>query len=93
MKKKSIGNDFKELMLTDFVKNKAASHRECWAKRMNDQTKKQVRFDLGANHDDSLEIESAEEELNRKLTDKEIELLIKKFHSEVVRQHRSNSYA
>ncbi len=70
----------------------AISHLECWKDRYFGYTKAKLEFDLDVNHDDSLEIEQAEYELQRKLKDHEYYYLINKFHKEVVNQYINYSY-
>ena len=91
--KKNISADFKSLLTKEYISNMAECHREAWQDRMKSQTKAQVKFDLDMNHDDSLEIERAEEDLKRELTDDERKQLINKFHSEVVKQHHKTDYS
>lgn len=77
--------------LKEFLKNNlygmAESHLDCWKDRYFGYTKARLEFDLSINHDDSLEIENAENELNRKLTDNEIYYLCNQFHKEVIKQY------
>lgn len=88
--KKQIGNDLRALLLrTDFLRYCAESHYEGWKTRYEGKRKKDVAFDLRMNHDDSIEIERAEENLKRKLTDDEIDYLGQKFHAAVVKIHNS----
>lgn len=64
--------DFKILITSEFINNRAISHLEAWKERYNNYTRKrEARFDLNVNHDPSLEIENAEEILGRKLSDNE----------------------
>lgn len=58
----------------------AESHIETWKERYYGYTKRKLAFDLEINHDDSLEIEDAEWNLKRKLSDGEKEYLIRQFH-------------
>lgn len=64
----------------------AESHIETWKERYYGYTKRKLAFDLEINHDDSLEIEDAEWNLKRKLSDGEKEYLIRQFHKEVIKQ-------
>lgn len=66
------------------------SHLECWKDRYFGYTKSRLEYDLDVNHDDSLEIENAEYDLERKLEDYEIEYLVRQFHKEVVKQYVKN---
>lgn len=60
-------------------------HLQCWFKdRYLGKTKAEITFDLNVNHDNSGEIENAEDELKRKLTDKEETHLLYKFHKSVI---------
>lgn len=47
-------------------------------------TKEELGSDLDREHDDSLEIERAEDELGRELNDEEKEYLVRVFHKAVV---------
>ena len=83
---KTINQDFKQLIKTDFINNQAQGHLEAWTDRYREhKNKKDVSFDLKVNHDPSLEIERAEEELNRKLTDDESEKLVDLFNKSVIK--------
>jgi hypothetical protein len=79
--------------IKNYVKNNveslAESNIEAWKERYsNYRTSKALSFDLNVNHDPSLEIEAAEEELERKLTDDERSYLIEQFNKEVVRVYK-----
>lgn len=84
MKKKVIGQDLK-LYVEKEVSDMAESHIECWKDRYFRKSKKDIRFDLLMNHDNSLEVERTEEDLKRKLTDDEINYLNRKFIQRVVK--------
>ena len=84
--KKIIGSDLRDF-ISSTISDTAENHLEAWKPRYATYGKvSQVRFDLSVNHDDSLEIEYAEEELKRKLNDDEIEFLADKFHKAVVKK-------
>ncbi len=85
-KTERVGADLKE-----FIKNTinatAINHLESWASRYAPYKRvSQVRFDLGVNHDSSQEIEYAEDELKRKLNDKEHDFLVERFNIEVCKE-------
>lgn len=84
MKKKVIGQDLK-LYVEKEIGNMAESHIECWKDRYFRKSKKDIRFDLVMNHDNSLEIERTEEDLKRKLTDDEHNFLNRKFIQQVTK--------
>ena len=84
-----IKKDLKEFLQNNLY-GMAESHLECWKERYFGYTKSRLEFDLDVNHDDSLEIENAEYELNRELKDYEVDYLIKQFHKEVVKQYVKN---
>lgn len=70
-----------------YIESVAESHLEAWKERYFGYTKERLEYDLSVNHDDSLEIESAEYELKRELTEDEKTYLTQKFHEEVVKQY------
>ena len=82
--KKNISKDFTDLLDNEYLTSMAESHLDCWKERYYRKSKKDLKFDLSVNHDDSLEIERVEEDLKRKLTDDEISKLITLFHNKVV---------
>lgn len=86
MKKKlKFADDFKQKIDSQWYEDAAISHIECWKSRYIEyKSKKQIEFDLNTNHDPSLEIESAEELLDRKLTEDETENLIANFNKAVL---------
>ena len=84
MKKSIIGEDLKQFV-NDNIKDIAESHIECWKDRYYRKSKSDIKFDLEVNCDNSGEIENAQEQLKRELTDKEADYLISKFIKEVVR--------
>lgn len=75
---------FTNLINSNWLNDRAESHLEVWKDRYYRKSKKDIAFDLDNTHDDSLEIEMAEEDLGRKLTDKETAILVKKFHKAVL---------
>lgn len=81
-----IKKDLKEFLQNNLY-GMAESHLECWKDRYFGYTKQRLEFDLNVNHDDSLEIEYTEDQLNRELADNETDYLIRQFHKEVVRQY------
>lgn len=81
-----IKKDLKDY-LSKNLEGIAESHLECWKERYFGYTKSRLEFDLDVNHDDSLEIEYAEEQLQRKLSDAETDYLRRQFHKEVVKQY------
>jgi hypothetical protein len=82
--KKTIGKDFTSLVNNEYLTNMAESHIECWKDRYFRKSKKDIKFDLQVNHDDSCEIERVEEDLKRPLTDDENSMLITLFHNKVI---------
>ena len=82
-----LKTDFKELLASDLVSNLAENHVECWKERYAGKSKAQMTFDLDMNHDDSLEIENAEEALKRKLSDNEIKTFVNKFHKAAIKAY------
>ena len=88
---KNIGKDFKELVNDTYIQDIAQGHLESWSDRYNNyKTKKEVEFDLNVNHDPSLEIERAEEDLKRELTTEENDKLISLFNKKVVKLFRKS---
>lgn len=86
-KKNDIGKDFIEEINDQWYENTAESHIEAWKERYSKlKTKKEVDFDLNVNHDPSLEIEYAEEQLKRELTTTEYNILLKKFNKTVIKK-------
>ena len=86
VKKEKIGEDLKSL-ITETISDTATNHLEAWAERYaNYQRISQVRFDLNVNHDNSLEIEYAQEKLERELNIKEVDFLVNRFIVEVCKQ-------
>lgn len=84
MKKEILYNSFAELINSEWLNDRAESHLDCWKDRYYRKSKKDIAFDLSVNHDDSCEIEIAQEDLGRELTDKERDILISKFHKAVL---------
>ena len=80
-----IAKDFQEY-LDKNLESIAESHIEAWKERYIGYTIQRLESDLDINHDDSLEIESAEYALKRDQTDDEEEYLREVFHKEVVHQ-------
>lgn len=81
---KKIGTDLETLLTNDYKEGMAESHHMSWFSRHIGQSKEEIIFDLKVNHDDSLEIENTENELERKLTDFEIDYLIEVFHNSII---------
>ena len=81
-----IKKDLKEFMDANLY-GMAESHLECWKERYFGYTKSRLEFDLEINHDDSCDIEYAENELKRELSDNEVFYLCNQFHKEIVRQY------
>lgn len=81
-----IKQDLKEF-LNKNLDAMAESHLECWKNRYFGYPKRRLEQDLEFNHDDSLEIEEAEDHLKRELADHEKEYLVTQFHKEVVKQY------
>jgi len=55
-------------------------HLECWFKdKYIALSQDEIKYQLNVNHDNSLELENAENELGRKLTDKENDSVIERF--------------
>lgn len=71
--------NFDNLLTEQFVKDLAESHLEVWKERYFCKGRAAIKFDLEVNHDNSLEIECVEEQLGRELTNKEREIVGKKF--------------
>lgn len=92
MKKREIkGADYKTKIDSQWIADKAESHLEAWKERYDKyRTKAQARFDLNVNHDISLEIESAEEDLERKLNSVEYADLESRFNIKVVKMFNPN---
>lgn len=83
----NIGKDFKEKIDQQWYDDSADSHIEAWSEHYSKYTsKKEVEFDLDVNHDPSIEIENSEEELGRKLTNEENDMLVKKFNKAVIKK-------
>ena len=76
--------DFLAVATPQKFSDMAENHLECWKDRYYKMNKKEISFDLNVNHDDSLEIESVETDLGRKLTDSENGYVIDKFHKAVL---------
>lgn len=84
--KKEIGKDFKAVINKEWFIDKAESHIEAWKERYKEyKNKKEVSFDLYVNHDISLEIESAEEYLQRKLSNDEYDKVFDTFNQTVLK--------
>jgi hypothetical protein len=79
-----IGGDLKTLLTESYLLNMAESHLDCWKDRYYRKSKADLKFDLSVNHDDSLEIDSVSEDLEREINDKERNYIIDKFHKKVV---------
>jgi hypothetical protein len=90
--KKNIGNDLKELLTNSYLDDMAIGHLEAWESRYKEyKSKKDLMFDLEMNHDDGLEIERAEGDLQRKLNDDENAFLTTQFHKAVSKNWRTKS--
>lgn len=85
---KRIWDDYKVKITKQFISDLAEGHLECWKSRYEGKLKRDVRFDLNVNYDISLEIESVEELLGRKLGDAERSDLEIRFIKEVVKQYK-----
>ena len=80
-----IGQNLIDLLSPESYKEgMAESHLSVWFARHRGQSKEELKFDLEHEHDDSLELENTESELDRKLTDKEGEYVSKIFHEAVI---------
>lgn len=81
-------NDFKtkfEVYLEKDSHYFSEGHLSVWFKdRYAEKTKSEILFDLEVNHDNSLEIETAEEEIGTSLTNEEKLILINKFIKSVL---------
>lgn len=84
-----IKKDLKDFLYKNLTQM-AEIHLDSWKERYFGYSKSRLAFDLEINHDDSLEIEYARIQLQRKLQDYEIDYLIKQFHKEVVKQYIKN---
>ena len=82
---KTTQTKLKDLLTDSYLKDMAESHIEAWRERYFRKSKKDIRFDLNVNHDNSLEIERVEEDLERELTDKERATVENKFINAVVK--------
>jgi len=87
---KNIGKDFKEKIDQKWLDGEAENHLEVWEDRFRGKnwTKDDFKFDLEMNHDPSLQIEWAEEKLERKLTSEEYDLLVDLFNKAVVKKYK-----
>lgn len=89
-KRMTKGADFKEKINAEWIEGQAQGHLEAWADRYSEyKNKKDARFDLNVNHDPSLEVERAEEDLGRKLNDLEQSDMIKRFNLKVIKLFRN----
>jgi hypothetical protein len=85
----AVSKQFGKYVL-DNVSRMAESHIECWEQRYaNYNTVRRLREDLYHNHDISLEIERAQEDLGRELTSEEYDFLQKEFNEEVIKQYKA----
>ena len=80
-------DDFKQL-LGEWLNDEAENHLRAWGSRYEGKSKKDVETDLRVNHDDSDTIERVEDELGRKLTQKEMDVLQEKFIKAVLRNYK-----
>lgn len=87
--KEKIGTDLKNY--TDHnIGDMAESHIEAWMPRYDAYTSvKQMEEDLYGNHDPSLEIERAEEDLKRKLNSEECDYLVERFNKRVIKDYKA----
>lgn len=90
MENENIGEDL-QLWMDDNLENKAESHLDAWSERYANYDKEDLMHDLSANHDSSLEIEDAEEELQRELTSEEVDYLVDSFNDKVVELFRPSN--
>jgi len=77
-----VGDDL-EKYVSDNIEDIVESHIEAWKERYWRQSLRRIKFDLEHTYDDSLDIESAEINLKRKLTDDERKYLLKEFIKEI----------
>lgn len=82
--KESISNDFENKIDDRWYRDKAESHIEAWEERYMTKSISDIKFDLNVNHDISLEIDDAEEELGRELSTDEYETVKNKFNDAVI---------
>lgn len=82
--KESLSNDFENIINDDWYRNKAEYHIDSWEERYASKSISDIEFDLNVNHDISLEIEDAEEELGRELTNQEYDEIETKFNKAVI---------
>lgn len=73
-----LAEDFSEFLGKD-DSYFSEGHLEAWFARYRGKTPNEVKADINMNHDNSLEVENAEDELGRALTDNEKEVLIIRF--------------
>lgn len=92
-KVEKIGKDLREYISKN-ISDMAESHLECWKDRYANYggNRRRMEEDIYINHDTSLEIERAEEDLERKLNDTEIGHLETRFNDEVLRQWQNGRY-
>lgn len=81
----NCGDDFLKFMDANLY-GMAESHIDCWNVRYKNKTAKEIRWDLEVNHDISLEVENAEDNLNRELSNEEYKYLCAMFNTEVIKQ-------
>lgn len=91
--KEKIGSDLKEYISKN-IGDIAISHLEAWKDRYASYggNKRLVEEDICINHDHSLEVERAEEDLGRKLNGKEYDHFTGCFEKEVIRQWKRGNY-
>lgn len=87
-----IKKDLKEY-LEESLKDSALSHLEVYQNRYFGCTKSELRYDLEVYHDNSLEIEYAEDSLGRKLSETEEAYLINQFNKEVINAYKKDVFA
>lgn len=84
----AINKEIERRQFDTFIKKDdhyfSEGHLSCWFSKMyKGKDKAEVKFQLETQHDNSLEIENCENEIERKLTDKEIAKLENKFYKAV----------
>lgn len=79
------GKKYSSVVTDEWLEGLAESHLEGWKDRYMGWRKTDVFNDLRLNHDDSLEIEHTERELERKLTERERNGLVDRFHKAIVK--------
>lgn len=70
--------------LDEHLEDMAENNIECWKDRYYRYSKGDLEFDLRVNADNSSEVEYVEDELGRKLSDKERDYVIEEFIQKTV---------